>query len=156
MDSSNLIAIIKSVNRGIQDKIGNHTQMQVEHEEEYFLDWPGLHDSSCTWLKNQWSAIFWVVCCIIKSAEHRCFTFLVLTERRRARAFSPALLLLPLAEGSVAEGGLHGAPRAAHILSVALIFEAWLLLFSVNTRVFLLLKSSWHRSISSPFLILLR
>lgn len=52
MDSSNLIAIIKSVNRGIQDKIGNHTQMQVEHEEEYFLDSPGLHDSSCNVIKK--------------------------------------------------------------------------------------------------------
>lgn len=72
---------------------------------------------------------------------HRCFTFLVLTERRKALAFTPALLLLPLADGSVAEGGLYGAPRAAVILSVTLVFDAMLLLlFSVN-KVLELLKS---------------
>lgn len=26
--------------------------MQVEHEEEYFLDSPGLHDSSCNVIKK--------------------------------------------------------------------------------------------------------
>lgn len=87
--------------------------------------------------------------------EHRCFTFLVLTERRKALGFSPALLLLPLADGNEAEGGLHGAPRVAVILSVPLILDA-MLLFSVNTKVLVLLKSLWLRSISSPFLILLR
>lgn len=48
------------------------------------------------------------------------FTFLTLTERLSALLFGPARLLLPLPDGSVAEGGLQGAPRDAEVLSVTL------------------------------------
>lgn len=37
------------------------------------------------------------------------FTFLMLTERLCALLFGPALILLPLPDGSVADGGLQAA-----------------------------------------------
>lgn len=55
------------------------------------------------------------------------FTFLTLTERLSALLFGPALLLLPLPDGSVTDGGLHGALRDEEVLSVTLQFEAMLL-----------------------------
>lgn len=59
------------------------------------------------------------------------FTFLMLTERLSGLLFGPALLLLPLPDGSAVEGGLQGVLRDEVVLSVTLQFEA-MLLFSLK------------------------